>query len=534
MSEEIAGLQVRYIDRGGHYMVIDQGISREQLNELQTQMLTASTIPGVLPLRIDEIDLQIQLLYDISTYKMLHYALQIRRLTDKNAVELITRMTDILSNSVNYLLQEGKYVIHDRMIYVGENWGDVSLAYVPIHHAAIPSLQNQFKKLLATLAQYLHNHHEPSEAVKALQRYCDRSAWTLAGFKEEVAGFQPAPDWFYQSNENKKANESKNKQEIQADSSPILTTQTQAPAPEIQPKIEYSQPVPPRSTVDSEDYAKDESVLAKQLVHDHVEQLREESNWKGTWWDEVEEESPKKSLMNINLSQKTAKMIIYVLLAVTVVLGAQTAMEPTDLWLYPSSGMLVLLLISLFVLKDCLLSNKEKTEREQSIPPSRMNTFIPHEPNDLPNHTEPKNLDSYYDQLGNRTTLLSSSHPMATTLLDAKSKAEFAQGIVRVNPAPIEPTLEVSTNGRLEIKRIHQTPYLIGRDETGANLIIQTQGVSRIHAEVSEGLNGYVIRDLDSKNGTTLNEQTLVPYESYLLSDGDVIGIVSSKMIFRK
>jgi Domain of unknown function (DUF6382)/FHA domain len=492
MSEEIAGFQVRYIERGGHHMVIEQGIKREQLHELQIQMLATSKIPGLLPLRIDEIDLQIQLLYNISSYKMLHYALQIRKLTDTDAIAFIKSLTDILGNSLNYLLHESKYVIHERMIYIGEQWGDVSLTYVPGNFVTLPSLQKQLKKLLSTLVQHMHNHQVSCDAIVDLQRYCEREAWTFSGFQQEVDNIGASPIWVQQKKE--------------------MSIEKQASLP----NNSEQQPL----------------IVSNQIPQAHSEFPKEEDNWKGTWWEEVEEISPKSSILKIELSPKAAKSIVYILLAILIVVGLQTAMSPTDLWIYSSGGILLIFASAILLLKNHLRPKDNTEDEEYVTPPARPTNMILQ--NDALAQTENVDLDAYYQQLGNKTTLLAPSHAMATTLLDAKSREQFDQGIHRTNQSKSQAFLETNTNGRTQLIRIHQTPFLIGRDEAGVNLTIQTNGASRIHAEISEGMGGYVIRDLDSKNGTFLNDRELVPYESYQLTDGDVVGIVACQIVFRK
>jgi predicted component of type VI protein secretion system len=63
---------------------------------------------------------------------------------------------------------------------------------------------------------------------------------------------------------------------------------------------------------------------------------------------------------------------------------------------------------------------------------------------------------------------------------------------------------------------------LIGRDED-CQVIIDDRQASRHHARIVRTEQGYVIEDLDSKNGTFLNGQVL--REPTPLADGDEIGI---------
>lgn len=69
-------------------------------------------------------------------------------------------------------------------------------------------------------------------------------------------------------------------------------------------------------------------------------------------------------------------------------------------------------------------------------------------------------------------------------------------------------------------------PLLIGRDESLANLIIKDTFISRAHAAVFREENGdYFVQDLNSKNGTFLNDERLGAGEksSRPLQNGDRI-----------
>lgn len=550
MSEEIAGFQVSYIDRGGHYMLLEQEVKREQLIELQVQMLSTGTIPGLLPLRVDEIDFHIQLLYNISSRKMLHYALQIRKLTSKDAIDLITSMTATIGNSLNYLLHESKYVLHDRLIYVGEHWGDIWLTYVPGNIVALPSLQNQIKKLLSILVQHLQNHHEPCDDVVRLQRHCEREAWTFADFRQEVEQLLAVPYWVKEPTVNNRG---------VADEQQVLHHAVhQTLDQSLQQSVLHPQQEPLHQAVNQPQHqahqaSRQHQHQAEHISPNHSHQVRtelpkEEDNWKGTWWEDVEEVSSKESIFDLNLSQKAAKSIIYVILAVSIIVGAQTAMNPTKLWICMAIVVVIILATGVLLLKKQLFPNRgmivnENYEDNQNNQGNQYNqdkeygqthVSIMSKINKMSIEPDPdSDLDTYYQQLGNKTSLLAPNHAMVTSLLDAKSREEFDREIQRASTSESQPMLEIKVNGRIEHKRIHNLPFVIGRDDTGVGLTVHTKGVSRIHAEVCEGSGGYVIRDLDSKNGTTLNEQELVPYESYPLSDGDMIGIVSYKIVFR-
>ena len=94
------------------------------------------------------------------------------------------------------------------------------------------------------------------------------------------------------------------------------------------------------------------------------------------------------------------------------------------------------------------------------------------------------------------------------------------------------PSLEV-LNGSEEGKRIHLTDdiqeLIIGRDPE-CSFPIHEHVVSRQHAKVAKRWGGIIVRDLDSKNGTFLNNRRIV--EEYL-HDGDRIAFGTIVLMFR-
>jgi len=80
-----------------------------------------------------------------------------------------------------------------------------------------------------------------------------------------------------------------------------------------------------------------------------------------------------------------------------------------------------------------------------------------------------------------------------------------------------------------KILLVHEL-IILGR-APDCDLVIADRRASRRHAEISQQEVGFVLRDLDSTNGTLLNGRRL--NAPTLLRDGDVIKIASARFIFR-
>src|ERR1044071_3268723 len=85
-------------------------------------------------------------------------------------------------------------------------------------------------------------------------------------------------------------------------------------------------------------------------------------------------------------------------------------------------------------------------------------------------------------------------------------------------------------SGKLKgaIFALNEESLVIGR-ETAANLCIPDASVSRRHSKIEKNDTGFVITDLESLNGTFIND---VPIKSRLLEHGDRVRIGDSQFLF--
>ena len=76
-----------------------------------------------------------------------------------------------------------------------------------------------------------------------------------------------------------------------------------------------------------------------------------------------------------------------------------------------------------------------------------------------------------------------------------------------------------------------ESPILVGRDPDAEISISYDDFCSRKHALIYKDNNDFVIEDLNSTNGTFVNEGRIV--KKAYLSDGDIVGFGNTQIIFR-
>ena len=75
---------------------------------------------------------------------------------------------------------------------------------------------------------------------------------------------------------------------------------------------------------------------------------------------------------------------------------------------------------------------------------------------------------------------------------------------------------------------------VIGKTGAGADIELPSGAVSRRHARLQRAGGAWLIRDLNSRNGTYCNGEVLLPEQDVLLSDGDRLLFADVSCVFRK
>ena len=66
-------------------------------------------------------------------------------------------------------------------------------------------------------------------------------------------------------------------------------------------------------------------------------------------------------------------------------------------------------------------------------------------------------------------------------------------------------------------------PYVIGKSKRSSDYKVSSNVVSRVHARLNCEMGVFTIEDLNSTNGTFVNDERLKPHEIKEIEKGDVI-----------
>jgi hypothetical protein len=120
---------------------------------------------------------------------------------------------------------------------------------------------------------------------------------------------------------------------------------------------------------------------------------------------------------------------------------------------------------------------------------------------------------------------------MEGDLPQAHEKVETHEGILRRADATGPGLLEMLDSGEVSpVFALENASIQIGRI-ADSDIVLPDPNVSRAHARVEHKGDAYIITDLDSTNGTWVNEQRVT---SAHLFENDIIRLGSTRFIFRR
>lgn len=95
--------------------------------------------------------------------------------------------------------------------------------------------------------------------------------------------------------------------------------------------------------------------------------------------------------------------------------------------------------------------------------------------------------------------------------------------LLRATPMNMGIILQCADIERAQTIIPNDYPCIIGKSKKSADCIIEDRTISRVHLRINEEEDGYYIEDLNSTNGTYLNDERLKPHQLEKIKIGDKI-----------
>ncbi|MEW9698811.1 DUF6382 domain-containing protein [Paenibacillus sp. SI8] len=481
MVQEIWGLRYDFVYRHGHYMELykDEGIAHEALCNLQLRMLEANQVPNLLPLEVLEVDFRISLLYNLSAKRMLAHVIKAEGISGQQLAKLLYAIVCALDESKNYMLNASRYVLKEHFIFIGNDWSDVFLTYLPLdEHEEKDSVFTSLQVLVTQLMTKVRNEDQTIVAgwQVSLAQLTDMQAYKL-----------------------KLLSLMDNNEAISVRTRTVEQQRLMEKGEEESMQSVHSQPLGlPRPI-----WNKNEVALQKENFQERI---------------------PKKTSSTFKkISLRNQMITLAIVILLTAFLWQNYLTYPSMASFQLTSGLTVLLCdvwmmikfigLPLFKKEECLTNTLQPDE---GLILERINTT------DQPT-SQPENIQLHYQNLHLHTTLLRSPNPNATVLLGRMAKRTRGT------------RLEWMKDGVMQTYTVESSSFTMGRGDSNMRVdcAIDEEGISRLHAEICQEGEEFWLKDLGSTNGTYLNGEQLVAYQAYGLKDGDTLRIVRTDFTFR-
>ncbi|MBD3917260.1 FHA domain-containing protein [Paenibacillus sp. PR3] len=549
----------------GHELILDreQPITREELDTMELQMLRSNQVPFLLPVEWIEIDGCVTFRYSIEGRRMLSHQLQLQAITMQQFYMCLLAITEAIDACKSYLLRPECCMLDEMYIFVGERWDDVSLLYVPFRNKeqAADELM-AFLPLIMRLAA--HVQQLDGDGLQSILRQVNDSRSVrpslirtllqlIGGDSKEHLKAATADsstnsrrerpiDW--KTSNAAVPSSSVNKGDAKQQSPSVLSNESN----QIYQSGDYSYGDEQAIVISQQqsESSYDQTVFGTQQPHELKLSTLEADDEQGAG---SEQQSRNKWLMIGGSAIATALVWRYTY-----------ADHPSSGSLMLASGATLCVAAVLFFLlrrqrtndilgqpKDqlsgAIQSGREGVSSELHYWPDsqlleRRNEHG--EPNRVDSATiaEKRSANGYPVVTHGRgaessASNVTSSTAAAVTVWMGGSAVDQSDRMTDRLKGQTRWEIERVLNGKREqytlpIDQAEAAAFVIGRFSEKANVADDHPGISRVHVEFDRSGDGYNVKDMGSRNGTTLNGSPMIAYKSYKLNNGDTLQLAGN------
>lgn len=534
----------------GHVMIVDRkkGIYRDELDDIEMNMLRAESVPHLLPIDWFELDGKLTFRYALSGMRMLVHRLQQQPLTMSQYYSLLLSVTDALAECRDYMLRPEGCLLGDQFIFMGERFGDIRLAYIPLKGDLEEDAQGASELLSLAVRWTSYVDDIDGEGLKRIFQLLSEIRWPLAELQKTLLDM---------------LGEDKEQSSIPAIGRLPQAKESVSPAFPAKPDCSR----PPESIAD-DDMAAARGEAAKAASSGSA--ASPEMQWKPAQsnpWNKADKELAKNvddewEEEDAPTKSGKSKWTIYAVALIAIACVWRFIYLPVQSkpGLLSSAGLtLMIVAVSVYMSKrgsELFTSAKEAEDDEELFEPSTdmLRKKILWEPQPIHREGTTHSLGSYavaesaspLGSSGSSDSDISADHEHVgpvhssvpspavaiapTTLLEREESGELEA--YRNDSGSGSPVLWLKRRweGREEaIELPGKEAFKIGRAVDGVHYSELAEGVSRIHLEIERKDGEHQVKDLGSRNGSLLNGKLMVPYKAYSLTQGDVIHLAGEK-----
>lgn len=530
------------------------------IQNYEVEMLERNSIDSFLDISIRTFNTEKELYYNITSKQQLDEILERKKLNSNELVKFFNTLIDIIKNCEKYFLDNNKILLQPDMIYIDLNGFKPSFVYVPFDNnngVIIESIINLTNFLFDKIDQedvnavmimhkIMTSCKQPDFNINKIQSIVNRKiAKSVSKTKSSTI-----------DNKNvHKDNVNENKEDNQIISKLIEQNKKRENTNKADNKITKDNTEDISKKVDSDVNKKKLKNFNKYINKNNKKEQKQKENKKEDNKKTVDQKKMSNHLFYIILgSIQILTIILFLIIVKSNILYSDVTGKMKIESLLGSICMLIAL--------DLFSSKKAyeymKTQDNDSKDDKNKKNKNTKKKNDgikeLGNPFADKNREVLFNEplvVNDREEFVASSIVKETDTTELENESanvdangdkqdvlengedeticlkDFVHKDMMINPY----LLNEVTQDKITIDR---NPFLIGKLKGHVDYIISNNSVSRIHCKIIKESNDYYIIDLNSKNGTLLNQERLVSHKKYKLENEMAVTISNCEYIFRK
>jgi hypothetical protein len=585
-------LRVRFEQRRGHWLVVEgePALTGDDCDSFRLRMLQTCEVPGLLRPEAEDIDGKLALRFPLNGSRMLSQTMRAEKWSIEDLLTALCRLAEVLDDCRLYVLEEDRIVLDDDRIFVGEGWNDLRFLYLPLREG----LQLPAPGLRELIVRWIMYVAEPDGPI--IQRLLRLSASPgfrpadLRTFARQTLSDKigtGAREWAA----SREADEAERRNRP-ASAAPVPAAAAPAAMPSLQP--EESPKATAASAPGSWRWFQPPSSEAQALSGLLGEQSVPDSDWNRGEGEIAEGRNDNSRLPVLLACGSAGAIALSWRWGYAAFPGRGGLLLSASLTLAFAGGALA---IWLFALRkrapggasgpppersgaadprpsdgegrstpvDWLPERPVSDVRSQGGSSSDQlphgGTFSGHRAHGWstsgqPMHgkpiLDPRTRESFVPQdqrLGREEALRQPPDPSIPRRMDRQVEPNvqgdgagmmsFPEDRTQLlsaeqrSPAAVVFGLRWESQPNAPVVPLVGPSFVIGRSRDASAHVDETVGVSRAHLELLQGSEGWLAKDLGSRNGTKLNGQPMVPYETYPLRPEDLLELAGSRYRFK-
>jgi len=443
--------------------------------EYQVEMITNNCIPGLLAMDLRRKNNEEYLYYKITSKIPLSQLLSRKKINKSQLLNILNQITETMLSGVNYLLYNKCYILKEEFIYVDPAAFKLDMVYVPV--IMEEDINQNLRKLIIDLiinATYTEDDDSGDGFIQKIINYLKGDTFNIAGLNRLL----------------KQLNEGNHEEENEINKCKL------------------------------NDINKIEDTISEVTLPSEINDLDEQES--------VESHSKNNTCKSHNFKLLEIGIASQIILLV-LFMASKKLLESLNGNIKTTYAATVLIIIAIDALIIKNLLDRRRTigsldesskgrkskeilgEKENNPQADKTNNNLNSKPENMTfeNDLDDESDSDYgsYPEYGNKTVLLS----------------------VKKEQKPYIINMTGSTKEEIPINK---KDFLIGRLDDMVDYVIKNNTVGKIHAQITTCENKYYLKDLNSSNGTLLNDIKLECNVENEIKDGDRVTFANSDYLF--